>query len=275
MNSLSIEEKLTSFLREDIGYSDITTRSIFPKDAKGTAQLIAKESGILSGIELTSRLYKLLDEQIKISYDKKDGDFVHAGDRLAVINGSIHAILSGERTLLNLLQRMSGIATATHQAVQTLNNNAIRICDTRKTAPGLALFDTYAVRCGGGFNHRLGLYDGVMIKDNHINFSGSIKHTVEQVREQLGHMVQIEVEVESESEVKEAVKAKPDIIMFDNCSPEKINRLSQLVPHTIIKEASGGINMENLALYRDVNIDYISLGFLTHSVKALDISLII
>ena len=275
MNALYVKEKLKKFLIEDTGYSDLTTRSIFPKEARGAAQIIAKEKGILSGVSLIKTLYTLLDDEVTVKSNKIDGQEIFAGEQIALIKGPIHAILTGERTLLNLMQRMSGIATATKAAVETLDNDGIRICDTRKTAPGLALFDTYAVRCGGGFNHRLGLYDGVMIKDNHIAFSGSIEAAVTKVRQQLGHMVKIEVEVESESQVKEAVKAKADVIMLDNCTAEKINKLSKHIPDTIITEASGGINMQNLSTYRDTQVDYISLGFLTHSVKALDMSLII
>jgi nicotinate-nucleotide pyrophosphorylase (carboxylating) len=174
--------------------------------------------------------------------------------------------------VLNLVQRMSGIATLTRKAVSTLDSGHTKICDTRKTTPGLRMLEKYAVTTGGGYNHRFGLYDGIMIKDNHISFAGSITNAVERVRKQAGHMVKVEVEVETEAQVREAVNAGADIIMFDNRTPDEIKELIKLVPSGFITEASGGIQLTNLAGYRDTGVDYISLGFLTHSYKALDIS---
>jgi nicotinate-nucleotide pyrophosphorylase (carboxylating) len=181
-------------------------------------------------------------------------------------------LLTGERVILNLLQRMSGIATLTHRAVTILNNSHTRICDTRKTTPGLRMLEKYAVVCGGGYNHRFGLYDGVMIKDNHIAFCGSITKAVQAVREKLGHMVKIEVETETKEQVLEAVRAGADVIMFDNRTPDEVREFVSLVPKPIITEASGGITLENLAEYGTTGVDYISLGMLTHSATALDIS---
>lgn len=191
---------------------------------------------------------------------------------MAVVSGSVSALLQGERVVLNLVQRMSGIASLTRTAVETLNSSFTRICDTRKTTPGLRMLEKYAVRCGGGYNHRFGLYDAVLIKDNHIAFAGSIRRAVQLVREKVGHMVKIEVETETKEQVMEAVEAGADVIMFDNRNPLEIKEMISLIPEHIITEASGGITLDNLAAYRDSGVHYISLGFLTHSFKSLDIS---
>lgn len=220
-------------------------------------------------------IYQLLDPSIKVTVYKKDRSTVKQGEKIATVYGSIKHILIGERLILNLLQRMSGIATTTNDAVNHLNSDHTRICDTRKTTPGLRMFEKYAVTCGGGFNHRAGLYDGVMIKDNHIAFTGSITKAVASVREKLGHMIKIEVETETEQQVLEAIDAGADIIMFDNRTPEEVKQFQALIPNHITTEASGNITLQTLASYRSTNVDYISLGFLTHSVKSLDISLTI
>ena len=201
-----------------------------------------------------------------------DGDPFQKGDRLAVVRGNVADLLKGERVVLNLVQRMSGIATTTRRAVELLGDVKTRIADTRKTTPGLRMLEKYAVRTGGGFNHRFGLYDGVMIKDNHISFAGSIINAVQRVREKLGHMVKIEVEIETKDQLLEAIEAGVDVIMFDNRSPQEIKEWISLVPDGIVTEASGGITLENLADYKDTGVDVISLGFLTHTVKSLDIS---
>lgn len=273
VNPVKVREKIKSFLVEDVGIMDLTSESIFTTGSKGTGQLIAKEDGIVAGLQVIHEVYRQLDPSIEVELHAKDGEKVTAGDVLAKVEGSMNNLLTGERLTLNLLQRMSGIATMTKKCIKRLNDPSIHICDTRKTMPGLRIFDKYAVRVGGGKNHRLGLYDGVMIKDNHIAFCGSIQKAVEKARENLGHMVKIEVEVETEEEVKEAVLAKADIIMFDNCSPKEIKEFIKHVPEGIITEASGGIQLNNLANYANTGVDYISLGFLTHSTKALDISM--
>ena len=275
MDFLLVEKKLAAFLSEDIGHGDLTSSTIFPKDYTGTAKVISKDSGVLSGANLITHVYQLISEDVKVTLHKHDKDLINSGDVLATISGPVRFILTGERVMLNLIQRMSGIATQTNEAIKALNNPAIRICDTRKTTPGFRLFEKYAVTCGGGFNHRYGLYDGVMIKDNHIAFAGSIIQAVEKIKLTAGHMVPIEVETESEEQVKEAVNAKANIIMFDNQTPKKIHELSKLVPAHITTEASGGITLENLHQYSTCPVHYISLGFLTHSVHSLDISLII
>jgi len=275
MNELFIKEKIKQFLLEDIHHEDLTSDAIFPSTQTGTASLYAKNNGILAGVDLIKTVYNILDDEIDVQLFKTDGDELKKGERIATISGKIRSILSGERVILNLLQRMSGIATITNKAVKTLDNPNIKITDTRKTTPGLRLFEKYAVRCGGGYNHRFGLYDAVMIKDNHIAFCGSIAKAVAMVRKKVGPTVKIEVETETISEVKEAVAQQVDIIMFDNRTPDEIIEMKKYVPDHILTEASGGITLENLHLYRHTNVDFISLGFLTHSVQALDMSLTI
>ncbi len=273
MNQLKLKKMLESFLLEDIGDNDLTSNSIFPIEQQGKGIFISKEDGIIAGLEIIQAAYHLLDPQIEVKLHFADGDRVNQGDTIAEAFGPVRPILTGERVILNLLQRMSGIATLTKTCVETLNDPSIQICDTRKTTPGLRMLEKYAVTVGGGKNHRNGLYDGVMIKDNHISYCGSITKAVERVREYVGHMVKIEVETETRDEVLEAVEANADVIMFDNRKPEEVREFAKLVPPQIITEASGGINLSNLASYANTGVRYISLGALTHSVKALDISL--
>lgn len=227
----------------------------------------------MCGSELIQLTYSLLDRSIKVVSYKNDGDELKRGEKIATVSGPIRHILTGERLVLNLMQRLSGIATITKKAVDMLNSSHTRICDTRKTTPGLRMFEKYAVTCGGGMNHRTGLYDGVMIKDNHIAFAGSITKAVDLVKQKLGHMVKIEVETETKEQVIEAIEAGADIIMFDNRTAEEVTELQTVVPNYITTEASGNITLQNLASYQNTGVDYISLGFITHSVKSLDISL--
>lgn len=273
MNIILLREKLQQFLLEDIVNNDITSSLLFSPSETTTAHFHAKDDGVLSGVQIINLVYELIDPTIKVTLNKSDGEKVNTAEVIATVTGSVQHILTGERVILNLLQRMSGIATTTAQARKTLNSDHTRICDTRKTTPGLRMFEKYAVTCGGGFNHRFGLYDGVMIKDNHIAHHGSITAAVHKVREGIGPMVKIEVETETQEQVIEAVKAASDIIMFDNQTPKDIISHLKYVPDTIITEASGGITLETLANYKDTGVDYISLGFLTHSIQALDISL--
>ena len=272
MNKLKLRQSLQQFLLEDIGDKDVTSEVIFPVDKRGKGQIVVKESGVISGVEVIKEGYSLLNEEVEVTLLKKDGDEVEKGEIIATVNGPMIHLLTGERVILNLLQRMSGIATLTKNAVRALNSPHTRICDTRKTTPGLRMFEKYAVTCGDGYNHRFGLYDGAMIKDNHIAFCGSITEAVKATREKLGHMVKIEVETESRAAVLEAVEAQVDVIMFDNRTPEEVSEFVTLVPKTIITEASGGIILDCLSKFGDTGVDYISLGFLTHSVKAMDIS---
>ncbi|ECB9663134.1 carboxylating nicotinate-nucleotide diphosphorylase [Listeria monocytogenes] len=272
MNSILMNQAIQAFLLEDIGQYDLSAETVFPRDTMGEGVFLAKETGILCGISIPPKVYELLGGNIQFEAYKKDGDWIQKGDIIAAVTAPVRTLLSGERVILNLMQRMSGIASQTNFAVKQLDDSAIRICDTRKTAPGLRAFDKYAVQTGGGFNHRNGLYDGVMLKDNHIAFSGGITSAVSTVREKLGHMVKIEVETETAEQVKEAVQAGADIIMFDNRTPEEIKQLVKLVPPQITTEISGNVTLENIHRYKDSGANYISLGSLTHSVRAFDIS---
>lgn len=272
MNQLKLINLLQSFLLEDIGDQDVTSHSIFPIEKNGKGAFIAKKGGVIAGLEVIEKTYHILDPAIMVEYRCLDGDWVNAGEVIATVDGSMSHLLSGERVILNILQRMSGIATLTKKCIIKLNDPLINICDTRKTTPGLRMLEKYAVTIGGGKNHRFGLYDGVMIKDNHISFSGSISKAINNVRKKIGHMVNIEVETESKEEVLEAISAGADIIMFDNRSPDEVKEFTSYVPDHIITEASGDITLENIDQYAHTGVDYISLGFITHSAKALDIS---
>ncbi|MFD2922463.1 carboxylating nicotinate-nucleotide diphosphorylase [Halobacillus naozhouensis] len=272
MNQFKLKRALEHFFIEDIGDQDVTSDYLFEDSHEGSVVFEAKQSGVLCGTTIILAGYRLLDPTVKVNLLKAEGDWIKKGETIAVAQGKWASLLKGERVILNLIQRMSGIATFTREAVSRLNSDHTRICDTRKTTPGLRMFEKYAVRTGGGFNHRNGLYDAVMIKDNHISFAGSITRAVEKVRSKTGHMVKIEVETETESQVLEAVEAGADCIMFDNCSVEEIHRFVELVPDHITTESSGGIAVQDLSRYSDCGVDYISLGCLTHSVPALDIS---
>ncbi|HFK0745826.1 TPA: carboxylating nicotinate-nucleotide diphosphorylase [Listeria monocytogenes] len=272
MNSILMNQAIQAFLLEDIGQHDLSAETVFPRDTMGEGVFLAKETGILCGISIPPKVYELLGGNIQFEAYKKDGDWIQKGDIIAAVTAPVRTLLSGERVILNLMQRMSGIASQTNFAVKQLDDSAIRICDTRKKAPGLRAFDKYAVQTGGGFNHRNGLYDGVMLKDNHIAFSGGITSAVSTVREKLGHMVKIEVETETAEQVKEAVQAGADIIMFDNRTPEEIKQLVKLVPPHITTEISGNVTLENIHRYKGSGANYLSLGSLTHSVRAFDIS---
>lgn len=272
MNQLKLKHLLEQFFIEDIGEQDVTSDTLFPEESQGTLTFLAKESGVFSGSDVIKIGFSILDPEIKAELFVKDGESFETGQKLAQMTGRMASLLKGERVTLNLIQRMSAIATEANKAVNILTGTKTKPCDTRKTTPGLRMLEKYAVRSGGAFNHRFGLYDCVMIKDNHISFAGSITKAVETAKAQLGHTVKIEVETESEEQVLEAVQASADIIMFDNQTPDEIKQLVKLVPSHIITEASGGINLTNLATYRDCGVDFISLGCLTHSVRALDIS---
>ncbi|KPD01627.1 putative carboxylating nicotinate-nucleotide pyrophosphorylase [Geobacillus sp. BCO2] len=272
MNRLKLEQLLRQFFLEDIGDGDVTSETIFSAHERASGMFMAKADGVVAGVGIIAAGYQLLDPRIEVTIMKQDGERVQDGETIAVASGPVGPLLSGERVILNLLQRLSGIATVTRKAVDLLGHSSTRICDTRKTTPGLRMLEKYAVTCGGGYNHRFGLYDGVMIKDNHIAFCGSIARAVKTVRERLGHMVKIEVETETEDEVLEAVEAGADVIMFDNRTPDEVRAFVRLVPKPIITEASGGITLANVAAYGATGVDYISLGCLTHSAPALDIS---
>lgn len=271
MNPLLLKKQLQDFFIEDIGSGDLSA-SLFEESGKVTATIIAKDKGVFAGGQILTAGYELIDSMVQTNVFVKDGEKVEAGTILAEITGKRQSVLSGERVLLNLLQRLSGIATVTAQAVAN-TNGITRICDTRKTTPGLRMLEKYAVRCGGGFNHRFGLYDTVMLKENHLAGFPSIKEAVKTARQKFGHTVKIEVETETEQQVIEAVSAGADIIMFDNCTPEEIKQRLTQVPPGIITEASGGITIEMINAYSETGVHYISLGYLTHSYKSLDISM--
>ncbi|WP_226656541.1 carboxylating nicotinate-nucleotide diphosphorylase [Pseudalkalibacillus hwajinpoensis] len=273
MIGLKVRKDLEQFFIEDIGTSDLSSEFLFPIDEQAEAVFIAKESGVFCGKEVIEIGFQMLDEASRIEVNITDGDVVQEGDVIASVKGNIRAILTGERVILNMIQRMSGVATMTARAIELLDDTSIRICDTRKTTPGLRMYEKYAVRCGGGVNHRITLDGGVMLKDNHIAQFGSIERAVSHVRSRLGHMTKIEVETSTEEEVLEAVKVQADVIMFDNCSPKEVEAYTKLVPEPLISEASGGITLDNLASFRKTGVNMISLGCLTHSVQSLDISL--
>ncbi|PRP56684.1 carboxylating nicotinate-nucleotide diphosphorylase [Bacillus halotolerans] len=272
MNHLQLKKLLNHFFHEDIGTGDLTSQSIF-EGQNCEASIVAKSDGIFAGAAVIKEGFALLDEKVQTFLHKKDGDHLQKSDVIAVLRGPAAALLSGERVVLNLIQRLSGIATMTRQAVERLDDEQIKICDTRKTTPGLRMLEKYAVRVGGGYNHRFGLYDGIMIKDNHIAASGSIVRACEKARQAAGHMVNIEVEIESEEQLREAILAEADVIMFDNCPPDTVRHFANITPDHIKTEASGGITLESLPAFRGTGVNYISLGFLTHSVRSLDISM--
>lgn len=272
MNRMKAQEALKLFLLEDIGDRDVSS-VLFEETDTAQAIVRMKQDGVVAGLECYQWGYELLDPSVEVELLKRDGDHVQPGDAIVRLSGPVASLLAGERVMLNLVQRMSAVATLTAKCVEALGSSHTRIVDTRKTTPGLRMFEKYAVRAGGGFNHRNGLYDAVMLKDNHIAAAGSITEAVRKVRASLGHMVMIEVEVESEEQLMEAIDARPDTIMFDNQTPDTIKRWAQLVPDTIRTEASGGIDLEKLSQYRNSGVDVISLGALTHSVSNIDISM--
>lgn len=269
--SLALKDVLERGLREDFGFGDLTG-TIVLTDHHRAGVFTAKAKGILAGIDAVKIGYQLLKDDIQTEFIKQDGDRVLPGDTIARVEGPVGTLLSGERVILNLLQHLCGIATSTAEAVDALRGSSTRVCDTRKTLPGLRALQKFAVRCGGGFNHRMRLDDGIMIKDNHIKAAGGIRQAAELARKKTGLMVKIEVECETREQVREAVAAGVDIIMLDNRTPEEVKELCKEIPEKIIIELSGGITPDSIRSYRDCRVDYISLGALTHSVKALDIS---
>ncbi|QQP11887.1 carboxylating nicotinate-nucleotide diphosphorylase [Lysinibacillus agricola] len=275
MNIIKLEEMLKQFFNEDIGDGDLSSEFIFSAEQQGSFSFYAKESGIFCGALIIEHGFLLLDRSMEIILCKKDGDEVNTGDVLAVIQGPLQKLLIGERVILNVIQRMSAIATAANLAVHETAGTNAKICDTRKTMPGMRMLDKYAVRIGGAYNHRNGLYDAIMLKDNHIAFAGSITKAVQAAREKIGHTIKIEVEIETKAQLVEAITAGADIIMFDNRSPEEIREWLPAVPPHIATEASGGITLQNLNTYAKTGIQWISLEALTHSVKAFDISALV
>jgi nicotinate-nucleotide pyrophosphorylase (carboxylating) len=283
-NSFQIESILKQALLEDIGEGDITTCAVIPENHKSKAVLIAGETFLLAGIPFAERIFQLvcpvrkgiISHGVKFIANKKDGDTVKKGTIIARISGNTRGLLTGERTALNFLQRLSGIATLTRRFVECVDGLPVKIVDTRKTTPGIRIFEKYAVRVGGGGHHRFGLFDGVLIKDNHISVAGSIEKAVKKVRENAQHMLKVEVEVKNIKEVKSALSAGAEIIMLDNMSLKDIKKSVRIIreqnPHVLI-EASGNIRMENVRAVAETGVDLISVGALTHSAVAVDISM--
>ncbi len=273
LDMLLVDDIILRALKEDMPMGDLTPDSTVPVDEVCAANLIAKEDGVIAGLDVFSRVFTLLDTKVYMERYVNDGDFVKAGTRIMHISGNARAMLKAERTSLNLLQRMSGIASATRKFVSALEGTSSKIVDTRKTVPGLRYLDKYAVRAGGGTNHRFCLSDGILIKDNHIKASGGITAAVERARILAPHTIRIEVETESMCQIKEALEAGADIIMLDNMKPDAMKEAVGYINGRALTEASGNITLENAEIIAKTGVDLISSGSLTHSVKAMDISL--
>ncbi len=268
-----IDDVILLALKEDMNYGDITTDILITNEQISKAKLIAKEKGVIAGCEIFQRVFKLLNGTIEIIFYKNDGDYVQIGDVLGEISGQTKAILKAERTALNIIQRLSGIATMTNDLVRETEGIPVRIVDTRKTTPGLRDLEKYAVRVGGGYNHRFNLSDAVMIKDNHIHAVGSIKKAVEKAQANIPHTMKVEVEVENLDQLQEALEAKADIIMLDNMTTKQMKEAVSITDGQAILEASGNITDKTVKDIAHTGIQVISVGLITHSVKALDISL--
>ena len=270
---LQADRLIRMALEEDITSEDVSTNAVMPEYAAGTVDLIAKEDGVIAGLDVYARVFTLLDEKTEVIFFCKDGDTVRKGDKLAVVNGDIRVLLSGERVALNYLQRMSGIATYTREVASLLEGSRVTLLDTRKTTPNCRIFEKYAVRIGGGQNHRYNLSDGVLLKDNHIEAAGSITKAIRMAKEYAPFVRKIEIEVETLEQVKEAVAAGADIIMLDNMTPEMMKQAVALIDGKAQTECSGNVTKENIAKIRDIGVDFVSSGALTHSAPILDISM--
>ncbi|MDO0823917.1 carboxylating nicotinate-nucleotide diphosphorylase [Desulfosporosinus nitroreducens] len=270
--TFQFQELIDQALMEDIGTGDLSTR-IFPEDLTSLAKLYAKQDGIVAGLALVEQVFQRVDQRIQVHKLVRDGDEVKVGEVVIELDGPLSTILQGERTALNFLQHLSGIATATKRAVDQVTGLSTCIVDTRKTLPGWRALQKYAVRVGGGHNHRFGLYDAVMLKDNHLTAVGGLTEAVQRVRAVIGHMVKIEVECETIEQVEDAVACGVDVIMLDNMGIDEMREAVLYIDHRAIVEASGGIQEDQLRQVAQTGVDLISIGALTHSVKALDFSL--
>lgn len=275
MISQQIRKIIEAALNEDIGTGDITTTAIVSSELKGKAKAVAKDDFVVAGIDVFQDVFAFLDDGTQFNSSVRDGEAVKKGDVIAEVSGSLFYILQAERVALNLFQRMCGIATLTRKYVEAVRGTKAKILDTRKTVPGLRLLDKMAVSIGGGYNHRMGLYDGVLIKDNHISAAGSIAAAVEAQRCRLPHTLKIEVETKNLPEVKEALNCGVDIILLDNMSPEEMKKAVELISFRALTEASGNVTLDKVAAIAAAGVDLISVGELTHSVRAADISLLI
>lgn len=270
---LNADNLIKMALQEDISSEDVTTNAVMRNRKQGEVQLICKQDGIIAGLGVFERVFKLLDETTEVEFYAEDGDEVKNKQLLGVIRGDIRVLLSGERTALNYLQRMSGIATYTHQIAELLKETKIKLLDTRKTTPNMRIFEKYAVKVGGGYNHRYNLSDGILLKDNHIGAAGSVKKAVEMAKEYAPFVRKIEIETENLEMVKEAVEAGADIIMLDNMTSEVMKEAVKLIDGRAETECSGNVTKENIERLVEVGVDYISSGALTHSSPILDLSL--
>lgn len=270
---VNIDEIILRALKEDITSEDVTTNAIMRENKRGSAELLCKETGLICGLEVFARTFQLLDQTLVFTTRYKDGDFIQKGEKIGEIHGDIKAILSGERTALNYLQRMSGIATYTHSFVKELEGTHTVLLDTRKTTPNMRPFEKYAVRIGGGKNHRYNLSDGVLLKDNHIAAAGGVKQAIKMARDYAPFVRKIEVEVETLEMVKEAIEAKADIIMLDNMDNETMKEAVRLIGGLAQTECSGNVTKERLKEIAEIGVDFVSSGALTHSAKILDLSL--
>ncbi|WP_113674917.1 carboxylating nicotinate-nucleotide diphosphorylase [Vallitalea guaymasensis] len=268
-----IDKIIIKALEEDMNYGDITTDTLISDDQKSNAILIVKDKGIIAGCEVFSRVFYLMDKEVVIDFHRKDGDLVEQNDIIAHISGPTKSILKCERTALNIIQKLSGIATMTNSFVNNTNNMPVRIVDTRKTTPGLRALEKYAVRVGGGYNHRFNLSDAVMIKDNHIKAVGSIKKAVEIAKAKIPHTMKVEIEVENLDGLKEALNAEADIIMLDNMTINMMKEAVSIAKGKAVLEASGNVDLDRVKEIAETGVDIISVGALTHSVKAMDISM--
>ncbi|SHO43100.1 carboxylating nicotinate-nucleotide diphosphorylase [Anaerocolumna xylanovorans] len=270
---LNMDELILQALREDISSEDITTNAVLREKREGRVELLCKQAGVIAGMEVFFRVFLLLDPAARMETHIKDGDRVKKGDLLAVVTADARALLSGERTALNYLQRMSGIATYTREAADLLEGSNTRLLDTRKTTPGMRIFEKYAVKVGGGYNHRYNLSDGILLKDNHIAAAGGVKRAVEMAREYAPFVRKIEVEVENLEMLEEALEAGADIIMLDNMSIDMMKQAVERTAGRAKTECSGNVTKERIVSLREIGVDYISCGALTHSAPILDVSL--
>lgn len=270
---LNVDPYILSALKEDITSEDVSTNAVMPEACLGEVDLICKEDGIICGLQVFARVFELLDDKVEITFMVKDGDAVTAGQLMAKVKGDIRTLLSGERTALNYLQRMSGVATYTKSIAKLLEGTGIQLLDTRKTCPNMRIFEKYAVRVGGGHNHRYNLTDGVLLKDNHIGAAGGVKQAILKAKEYAPFVRKIEVEVESLDMVKEAVEAGADIIMLDNMTPQVMQEAIAIIDRRAEIEISGNVTRENIERIKGLGVDYVSSGALTHSAPIMDISL--
>ncbi len=268
-----VRDTLRAVLREDVGSGDLTSRATIPAGSRASGRFTAKQRLIVAGGPVVSEIVRLVDANLQFQPVAGEGSMVETGEAIATIEGSAQSILMAERSALNLFQRMCGIATLTRQFVDRISGTRARIVDTRKTAPGLRVLDKYAVACGGGMNHRMGLFDGVLIKNNHLVFHPSVADAVSQARSRLGHLVKIEVEVRNLDELKSALKAGADVVLLDNFTSEETHRAVEFTAGRIPLESSGGVTLDTVRSFAEAGVDYISIGALTHSVPAVDINL--